>query len=100
MTRYGRSPWTDQFPKSRVPAHPRQRGTFATDVVIIGGGLTGCATAYALAAAGVKVALGEAASIGCGASGSTGGWISEDPGVPFVDLEKTHGLRGAQHVFH
>ena len=100
MTRYGRSPWVDQFPKSRVPAHPRQCGALATDVVIIGGGLTGCATAYALAAAGVKVALVEAASLGRGASGSAGGWISDDPGVAFVDLEKTHGLRGAQHVFH
>ena len=100
MTRYGRSPWVDEFPKSRVPAHPRQRGALATDVVIIGGGLVGCATAYALAAVGVNVTLVEAALIGRGASGSAGGWISEDPGVAFVDLEKTHGLGGARHVFH
>ena len=99
MTRYGRSPWVDQFPKSRVPAYPRQRGALETDVVIVGGGLTGCATAYAFAAAGVKVTLVEAAQIGHGSSGSTGGWISEDPGVAFVDLEKTHGLRAARHVF-
>jgi len=100
MTRYGRSPWVDQFPKSRVPAHPRHRGALAVDVVVIGGGLTGCATAYAMSAAGVKVALVEAASIGRGASGSAGGWISEDPGVAFVDLAKAHGLRAAQHVYH
>ena len=99
MTRYGHSPWIDQFPKSRLPAYPRQHGALATDVVIIGGGLVGCATAYALSAAGVTVALVEAASVGRGASGSAGGWISEDPGVAFVDLEKTHGLRAATHVF-
>ena len=54
-TRYGRSPWVDRFPRSRVPAYPRHRGTLDTDVVIVGGGLTGCATAYAFAAAGIKV---------------------------------------------
>ena len=51
-TRYGQSPWIDRFPKSRVPAHPRYRGATKTDVVVVGGGLTGCATAYAFAAAG------------------------------------------------
>ena len=60
MTKYGRSPWIDQFPKSRVPAFPRQRGAMKTGVVIVGGGLTGCATGYAFAAAGVKVVLLEA----------------------------------------
>ena len=60
MTKYGRSPWIDRFPKSRVPSLPRQRGPLKIDVVIIGGGLTGCATAYAFAAAGVKVVLLEA----------------------------------------
>src|SRR5438034_1100950 len=57
---YGRSPWIDQFPKSRVPTHPRFRGDRTSDVVIVGGGLTGCATAYACAAAGLKVVLLEA----------------------------------------
>ena len=80
MTKYGRSPWIDQFPKSRAPEHPRQRGPLKSDVVIIGGGLTGCATAYAFAVAGVKVVLVEAGQIGRGNSGSSDGWISEDPG--------------------
>ena len=26
MTKYGKSPWIDRFPTSRVPAYPRQRG--------------------------------------------------------------------------
>ena len=53
MTKYGRSPWLDRFPKSRVPSYPRYRGSMEIEAVIIGGGLTGCATAYAFAAAGV-----------------------------------------------
>ena len=60
MTTYGSSPWVDRFPKSRLPSFPRYRGTSTVDVVIVGGGLTGCASAYAFAAAGVKVMLLEA----------------------------------------
>jgi glycine/D-amino acid oxidase-like deaminating enzyme len=99
MTKYGRSPWIDRFPKSRVPVLPRQRGPMKSDVVVIGGGLTGCTTAYAFAAAGVKAVLVEAGQIGRGNSGLSGGWISEDPGIPFADLEKTLGLRGARRAW-
>ena len=53
-TRYGTSPWIHQFPSSRVPSFPRYREDRTADVVIIGGGLTGCATAYACAAAGPR----------------------------------------------
>jgi glycine/D-amino acid oxidase-like deaminating enzyme len=100
MTIYSRSPWIQQFPKSRVPEFPRQRGAMTADVVIIGGGLTGCTTAYAFAAAGVKVTLVEAAQIGHGSSGSASGWINEDPGVGFADLDQAIGLRGATRAFH
>jgi glycine/D-amino acid oxidase-like deaminating enzyme len=67
-----------------------------TSAVIVGGGLTGCATAYAFAAAGVKVVLVEANQIGHGATASSGGWIAEEPGVAFGELEKLIGLRGAR----
>jgi len=99
MTKYGRSPWIDQFPKSRVPAFPRQKGVLQADAVIVGGALTGCATAYAFAAAGVKVVLVEADHIGRGNSGSSSGWIADEPGVDFVTLEKAIGLRGARSAF-
>jgi glycine/D-amino acid oxidase-like deaminating enzyme len=95
-TRYGRSPWIDQFPKSRVPNYPTHRGPLKVDAVIVGGGLTGCATAYAFAAAGIKVALFEADRLGHGASGSSTGWIADDPGGSFFDLEKLVGLRRAR----
>ena len=99
MTIYGRSPWIQQFPKARVPSFPRQRGAMTADVVIIGGGLTGCATAYAFAAAGVNVTLVDAAQIGHGSSGSASGWINEDPGVGFAELEQAIGRRGATRTF-
>jgi glycine/D-amino acid oxidase-like deaminating enzyme len=99
MTRYGRSPWLDNFPASRVPSYPRQRGVIQADAVIVGGGLTGCATAYAFAAAGANVILLEADRIGRGATAFSTGWISEEPGVPFADLETAIGVRGARRAF-
>src|SRR5262245_11267936 len=99
MTKYGRSPWLDEFPKSRIPSYPRHRGTTPIDVVIIGGGLTGCATAYAFAASGVKVMLLEADQIGRGTTAFSAGWISENPGVAFGDIEKAIGLRNARYAW-
>src|SRR5256885_15070469 len=65
--------WFDTFPKSRRPAYPKYRGATETDVVIVGGGLTGCACAASFAAAGVKVALLEADRIGAGATAGSAG---------------------------
>ncbi len=98
-TRYGRSPWVDQFPKSRIPSYPPQRGPHKIDAVIVGGGLTGCAAAYAFAASGVRVALVEAERIGRGRSGGSAGWVGADPGVSFGDVQGAVGLRTARHAF-
>ncbi len=98
MTKFG-SPWLEQFPKSRVPAYARQRGPMQTDVVVVGGGLTGCMTAYAFAAAGVKVVLVEAEQIGRGSSGAVNGWIAEEPGIALVALQKLIGPRDAKRVW-
>ena len=84
---------------SRVPAYPKPPGSLKIDVAIIGGGLTGCATAYAFAAAGVKVALFEAQRLGHGSSGGSTGWIADDPGVSFSEVEALIGLRPAQHAW-
>jgi glycine/D-amino acid oxidase-like deaminating enzyme len=99
MTKYGRSPWLDNFPKSRVPSYGRQSGPMTADVVIVGGGLTGCATAYACAAAGRKVVLLEADRIGRGSTAFSPGWIADEPGVPFASVENLLGLRAARHVW-
>jgi glycine/D-amino acid oxidase-like deaminating enzyme len=64
--------------------------------VVVGGGLTGCLTAYALSAAGVNVTLLEAGRIGQGATAYASGWIAEEPGGSFADLERALGLRAAR----
>lgn len=98
-TRYGVSPWIHQFPDSRRPDYPRAKGELDRDVVIIGGGLTGCAVAYACAAAGVRAVVLEAERVGQAAAGRSAGLLLPDPGPLFRDISQAHGLRAARSAF-
>jgi glycine/D-amino acid oxidase-like deaminating enzyme len=97
--RYGLSPWIDQTPGSRIREYPRLRGEQTADVVIVGGGLTGCATAYACALAGIKAIVIEADRVGRGSAGRSAGLLLPDPGPAFRDVEQAHGLRTARAAF-
>ena len=99
MVRSSRPLWLDAFPSSRRPDYPLQRGALTADVVIVGGGLTACATAYAMAADGVKVVLVEAERIGGGETAASSGLVLQDPGVDFCDVEELYGLREARRIF-
>jgi glycine/D-amino acid oxidase-like deaminating enzyme len=98
-TRYGISPWIALTPKSRVPDYSRLRGSQTADVVIIGGGITGCATAYACALAGVRAIVLEADRVGQGSGGRSAGLLLPDPGPAFRDIEQMHGRRPARTAF-
>src|SRR5687767_12172845 len=98
-TRYGVSPWIHDFPSTRRPDYPRLRGDHAATVVIVGGGLTGCATAYACAMAGLKPIVVEADRVGQGSAGRSAGLILPEPGPAFRDVAQAHGLRAARRVF-
>src|SRR5688500_8698628 len=98
-TRYGVSPWIHLFPDSRRPDYPRAKGELDRDVVIIGGGLTGCAVAQACAAAGVRAVVLEAGRIGQGAAGRSAGLLLPEPGPSFRSLSQAHGLRSARAAF-
>jgi glycine/D-amino acid oxidase-like deaminating enzyme len=74
-------------------------GDSDVEVAIVGGGLTGCATAYAFAAAGIGVALFEADRIGRGSSGSSAGWITDEPSTRFADVDRVLGRRAARHAW-
>ncbi|QLC72919.1 FAD-binding oxidoreductase [Pseudomonas sp. LPB0260] len=56
--------------------YPTLQGHHSVDVVIIGGGFTGVASAVELAERGLKVALVEARKIGWGATGRSGGQVT------------------------
>jgi glycine/D-amino acid oxidase-like deaminating enzyme len=98
-TRYGDSPWVLAFPDSRRPNHPRLRGEHECDVVIIGGGLTGVATANACATAGLSTIVIEAARIGAGSAGRSAGLLLPEPGPAFRDVAQLHGVRAARTMF-
>ena len=89
----------ETFPRSRRPDYPRQRGALRTDVVIVGGGLTGCACAAAFATAGVRVILLEADRIGAGATAGSAGLLRQDLDASFQASASEHGLRTARHVW-
>jgi gamma-glutamylputrescine oxidase len=97
-TRYGSSLWQAGVPVSRRPSFNRLSGQHTAEVVVVGGGLTGCTLACQFARAGVGVVLLEAGRIAESAA-LDAGWIVESPGVSFRTLQEQHGLRRARHVF-
>jgi glycine/D-amino acid oxidase-like deaminating enzyme len=98
-TRYGVSPWIDEFSKRRRPEFPRFSGDAIYPVVIIGGGLAGIFSAYAFAAAGVKVALLEAERIGHGGAARGPGILQGEAAASYRDVEARHGRRAARALF-
>src|SRR5687768_10276168 len=97
--KYGVSPWVDEFPKKRRPDLPRFRGAESIPVVIIGGGLAGCCTAYAFAAAGVKVALLEGDRIGMSGASRGPGVLQGEAGVSYREIDERHGRKAARAMF-
>ena len=91
--------WLERFPRSRRPSYPSFRGETETGVVIVGGGLTGCACAYCFASAGVRTVLLEAERLGAGATASAVGLIREDFDASFQDTASAHGLRAARTMW-
>jgi glycine/D-amino acid oxidase-like deaminating enzyme len=98
-TRYGVSPWIRQFPDSRRPEFSRPKENATVDVVIVGAGLTGCATAYACGMAGLRTIVLEAGRVAQGRSGRSVGLLLPAPGPAFRDLAAAHGVRSARQAF-
>lgn len=88
-----RSLWS-RTAASLPPASPLQ-GEARTDVAIIGGGILGLSTALALAQAGVRVTVLEAATVGEGASGRNGGLVV--PSLPRIGPADVLAKLGEQH---
>ncbi|MBS4944175.1 MAG: FAD-binding oxidoreductase, partial [Neisseria mucosa] len=78
------------------PSYPTLEGRLKTETCVIGGGLTGLCTALPLAENGHEVIVLEAARIGFGASGRSGGQVISDFACGMEEIEKQVGLEQAQ----
>ncbi len=98
MTAYGQSFWTRRDKPARTP-RASLKGALTTDVVIIGGGLTGCATAFVLAKAGVKVILLEQHTLASGSTSRGMGLVLPTADVAFGQAVKDAGARPARVAY-
>ena len=104
--RYGLRYWDDRNPVSRRPASlswprwkPSKAAADRADIVIVGGGLTGCACAYAFAAAGHSVILLEASRIASGATSGSAGLLLPAFDGSFITHDALHGLRASRAMW-
>jgi glycine/D-amino acid oxidase-like deaminating enzyme len=77
---------------------PRSRFEGRAEVVVIGGGVTGCACALTLAERGVRVRLYEQREIAGGASGRNGGFALRGATVPYDEARRELGDERARVV--
>ena len=96
--RRGESLWLAAGKVEPVRAPPL-RGHRSADLVVIGGGITGCAVAHQLASAGARVVLIEAARIGRGSTAASTALLMQEPDADFGDLAGRYGTAGARHVW-
>jgi gamma-glutamylputrescine oxidase len=99
MPGYGSKFWAERTADNRRRAFPRFRGKHTADAVIIGGGLTGCTSAYVLARAGLKVVLLEADRLAAGATSGSVGGILPEPDAGFRAAEVAAGRRASRIVW-
>ena len=95
--RHGHPLWLDQrAPKRRYPRH---RGHLETDVVIVGGGITGAMCAYLFADAGVRVVLLESRQAGRGSTVASTALLMQEPDRDFLDLAERFGRPAAREIW-
>jgi gamma-glutamylputrescine oxidase len=80
-----------------LPLTPALRGSERADVCVVGGGISGCSAALALAERGYRVCLLEAERLGWGASGRNGGQVL--PGIAAEQPALAH-LAGDEAALH
>jgi glycine/D-amino acid oxidase-like deaminating enzyme len=78
---------------------PALRGHHSADVAIVGGGITGCATAHQLASAGARVVLIDAARIGRGSTAASTALLMQEPDADFGELAGRYGARRAREIW-
>jgi glycine/D-amino acid oxidase-like deaminating enzyme len=93
---YGSLYWAERTARRRRVAYPTYRGQHEFDVVVVGGGLTGCTAAYVFAHAGLSVALVESNHLASGSTAAGLGVLLPQPDAAFRAVESAAGLRVAR----
>jgi glycine/D-amino acid oxidase-like deaminating enzyme len=78
---------------------PQVRLSGSPDVAVVGGGITGCSCALALAEAGLRVRLYEAREIAGGASGRNGGFALRGGAAPYPVIVESIGHEHAASLW-
>ncbi len=87
---------TSYWLAQQLPSVPVSDASGPVDVLVVGGGVTGCSCALTLARAGLRVRLLEAQEIGSGASGRNGGFALRGLCPPYDEARETLGADQAQ----
>src|SRR5436190_17214303 len=91
--------WLTRFPKTRRPPHSRFKGDSEAAVVVVGGGLTGCACAWSFANAGIRTVLLEANTLGGAGTAESAGLIRQDFDASFRESVQAHGVRASRAMW-
>ncbi|HEX2159083.1 MAG TPA: FAD-dependent oxidoreductase [Actinomycetes bacterium] len=86
--------WVATTPETDFPGYPG--GDLKVDVAVLGGGITGLATALLLQQAGASVAVVEAGRLACGVTGYTTAKVTSLHGLTYAKLTSTFGAEGAR----
>lgn len=91
--------WLERTSRSRRPSYSPLRGAVEADVVIVGGGLIGCACALAFTTARVQVVLVERDAIGQAGTARGSGVLREVPDASFANAAARHGRAAARTLW-
>ena len=91
-------PTTSYWLEDDRSAVPRGTRVDTPDVIVVGGGVTGCSCALTLAQRGIRVQLREARKIAGGASGRNGGFALRGAAMPYDVARDVYGREPARRL--
>lgn len=97
--RYGQPVWIESTPAAVAPRYRALSGRHESDVVVVGGGITGVLVAHRFASAGVGVHLIEASRIGRGSTAASSALLLQEPDRGLTELAQRYGRRDSTRIW-
>ncbi|HTV01399.1 MAG TPA: FAD-dependent oxidoreductase, partial [Luteitalea sp.] len=91
--------WLHETPVAALPHFPRLRGHVETDIVVVGGGITGSTVAALFAEAGVGVCLLEGANVAQGSTAASTALLLQEPDKGLLELQELYGTRAGRRIW-